>query len=496
MRQLPKYLIAGIAVLISVVFWFSRRQMPAQAEPGATPGSLILLASPGRVEGQGQTISLGAAADGVVKAVFVTEGQHVTEGTVLAEIDCDDLKAGIDQARALAESARQSRIRLLRGHRDEEREAAAQNTAAAQSVLNQSQEHYERIASLYQTDSVARDLLEQTKRDYEVAQANYQMYRAEQDLVDAEPLPEEKSKADADVAAAEKNVQATMEKLRKCAVRAPFSGTVLKSMARVGEAYSTLLPRPLFSFADDSGRRVKAEVDEWDVGKVKVGERAIVSADGFPGRQFEGRVIEMAHIMGRKSVLSGDPAEKADRDVLEVTIELDQSAKELPVGLRITAQFLNATNKTEISNPPLDSKSPEQANGIKQGRAQSSIDQDFDHSVFSTTTEAHSQSPIQPAAPVKSALDASSRRTAKIPPQLPTPPTNGVIKLQVAAMENQDSAWTLAQELQRKNFPAFVVHAGADTYYHVQVGPYADARSAASARQKLEAQGFQSIIRR
>jgi hypothetical protein len=43
--------------------------------------------------------------------------------------------------------------------------------------------------------------------------------------------------------------------------------------------------------------------------------------------------------MGRKSVLSGDPAEKADRDILEVIIELDQSANELPVGLRVTAQF-------------------------------------------------------------------------------------------------------------------------------------------------------------
>jgi hypothetical protein len=43
--------------------------------------------------------------------------------------------------------------------------------------------------------------------------------------------------------------------------------------------------------------------------------------------------------MGRKSVLSGDPAEKADRDVLEVIIELDQSAKELPVGLRVTVQY-------------------------------------------------------------------------------------------------------------------------------------------------------------
>jgi HlyD family secretion protein len=339
MRHFSRFVIAGLVVIVPVLFWFSRRQEPARAEQKAVPGSLVLLASPGRVEGQGETISMGAAADGVVKAVLVTDGQKVTEGTILAVLGCDDLKAEIDRAKAEAESARQSRIRVLRGHREEEREAAAQNTAAAQAVLNQAQEHFRRMDTLNQKEEVARDVFEQAKRDYEVAQANYQNSRDEEELVKAEPLPEEKAKADADVAAAERSISVAIEKLQKCTIRAPISGTVLKVMARAGESYSTLVPRPLFSLADDSSRRVRAEVDEWDVGKVKLGQRAIVSADGFPGRQFEGRVIALAHVMGRRSVLSGDPAEKADRDILEVIIELDQSADELPIGLRVTAQF-------------------------------------------------------------------------------------------------------------------------------------------------------------
>src|ERR1700677_1860090 len=120
-------------------------------------------------------------------------------------------------------------------------------------------------------------------------------------------------------------------------------------MAKSGESYSTLLPRPLVSFADDSMRRVRAEVDEWDIGKVKIGQRVIVTADGFPGQRFPGRVVDLAHVMGRKSVLSGDPAEKADRDILEVVVELDPAASELPVGLRITTQFLNSVGKGGLS---------------------------------------------------------------------------------------------------------------------------------------------------
>lgn len=53
-----------------------------------------------------------------------------------------------------------------------------------------------------------------------------------------------------------------------------------------------------------------------------------------------GRVSSTGSQMGRKKVRTGDPAEKADRDVLEVLIDLDEKDKACVVGLRITAQFI------------------------------------------------------------------------------------------------------------------------------------------------------------
>lgn len=78
------------------------------------------------------------------------------------------------------------------------------------------------------------------------------------------------------------------------------------------------------------------------------------------------------------------------------------------------------------------------------------------------------------------------------PPLVP----RGAIVLQVAAMARQPDAVSLAQALQQKKFPAFVLPPGADRYYRVQVGPYTDAQSADLARQKLESQGFKAITRR
>jgi DedD protein len=72
----------------------------------------------------------------------------------------------------------------------------------------------------------------------------------------------------------------------------------------------------------------------------------------------------------------------------------------------------------------------------------------------------------------------------------------GAIVLQVAAMARQADAVALAQALQQKKFPAFVLPPGANRYYRVQVGPYLDAQSADLARQRLETQGFKAITRR
>jgi cell division septation protein DedD len=68
--------------------------------------------------------------------------------------------------------------------------------------------------------------------------------------------------------------------------------------------------------------------------------------------------------------------------------------------------------------------------------------------------------------------------------------------LQVAALTVEKDALKIAQELQQKNFPAFVLAPGADHYYRVQVGPFTDAKSADKARAALEKEGFKPIVKR
>src|SRR4029077_4136234 len=65
----------------------------------------------------------------------------------------------------------------------------------------------------------------------------------------------------------------------------------------------------------------------------------------------------------------------------------------------------------------------------------------------------------------------------------------GSYTLQVAALRRESDALSLAAHLQKKRFPAFVVSPQGDKYYRVNVGPYADQKSADAARKGLEGAG-------
>jgi DedD protein len=71
----------------------------------------------------------------------------------------------------------------------------------------------------------------------------------------------------------------------------------------------------------------------------------------------------------------------------------------------------------------------------------------------------------------------------------------GTYVLQVAALRKEADAQAIAASLLKKKFPAFVVSPTSDKYFHVQVGPYSDAKSAEAAKKGLENAGFKAIVK-
>jgi cell division septation protein DedD len=105
--------------------------------------------------------------------------------------------------------------------------------------------------------------------------------------------------------------------------------------------------------------------------------------------------------------------------------------------------------------------------------------------------------PVKAEVPVKTPAAPAKNNGSLRPVALNTPPIpKGAAVLQVAALVREADALALAQALQQKKFPAFVLTPGDDHFYRVQVGPYGDPQSANAARHALETQGFKSIVKR
>src|SRR6266403_2699868 len=143
MTARSRWAIGGSAiflVIMAVAFLGSTRSrnaVQARGTPSDSAAGTVAFASPGRVEGASETTQVGAAADGILKVVYVKEDQFVKRGTLLGEIACDDLQPALQTAMAEADSARQARARLLRGARDEEKKIASEKTSAARATFEE-----------------------------------------------------------------------------------------------------------------------------------------------------------------------------------------------------------------------------------------------------------------------------------------------------------------------------------------------------------------------
>ena len=126
--------------------------------------------------------------------------------------------------------------------------------------------------------------------------------------------------------------------LDKMTVRAPIDGTVLQVNVRAGELVSPGSPQPPLLLADLSALCVRAELDERDLGSVKVGQAVTVRAAAFPGREFEGSVSSIAPLVEPGRLEPPGSRNQTDVDVVRVMVGLTGSG-ELTIGMKADVYF-------------------------------------------------------------------------------------------------------------------------------------------------------------
>lgn len=334
-------LIVGLgAFLLSASLVLASRRAHESAAPKATTGSgaFLLVAGPGRVEPASEDIKIGSELSGRLKVVNVEEGDAIHRGEVLAELENADYRAQVESARANVIAKEAVLRKVMNGARHQERAEAWSTVNEAKAVTENAKSELRRRQELFSAGVVSREELDRYAREADVAQAKYEAAVQQHALVDDRAREEDQALAEADLKLAHAQLEESQARYDKTFIRSPIEGTVLRKHHRSGESVSnsSTVPDPVLTIGDRKTLRVRVDVDETDVSKVNVGQKAYVTADAFGNQKFWGQVIRVGQQLGPKNVRTDEPTEKVDTKILETLVELD-AGSHLPDGLRVDA---------------------------------------------------------------------------------------------------------------------------------------------------------------
>lgn len=307
------------------------------------------LAARGRVEGAtSQDIKLASRIVGRLKEVTVFDGDPVHKSQVVAVLENDDLKAQVDQARANLMRAQAELEKLQNGARPEERDATRAAMEEAQAAADNARQNYQRSQKLFKEGGIiSQAVLDQAERDAKMSQARLESARQNYKLIMAPPRFEDVTAAQAQVELARAQLAQAQDNYDNTFVRSPVDGVVVKRYMNPGESISyESLYQPIVSVSDTTRLMVRAEIDETDIGKIQLGQRAEIRCDAFHGQTFYGRVVRISGGLGKKKIQTDNPTEKVDTDVLESLVEVD-SGSPLRVGLRVDV-YVQLARKDDV----------------------------------------------------------------------------------------------------------------------------------------------------
>ena len=203
------------------------------------------------------TIEVGTQVSGTVAKIYVDYNSTVKQGQLLAELDPSLFQANVDQSSAKLNNAKAS-------------------LAKAKATLAYKKNNYQRYKHLYEKNYVSKD-------DVELALSNYLQAQADVTANQAE------------VSAASASLENNLTNLRYSKITSPVDGTVISRAVDVGQTVAASFNTPtLFEVAKDLTKmQIETSVSEADIGKIKVGQHAQYTLDGYQDKIFEGEVTQV-----------------------------------------------------------------------------------------------------------------------------------------------------------------------------------------------------------
>ena len=291
----------------------------ATAERGTIARSVV---ATGKIEPITK-VEIKSKANGIIKLLPVEVDQEVEAGTVLVELDRENLMARVREARATLQGARAAHLAAEANLEKSRVEAEGPEVEFAKRT-------HERAKSLFERKLIAQHELEEARTQLD--QAENRRRAAESQLSVAKAHV---SEAAANVAQTQAAVERAEEELANATIRAPIRGRILARDIEIGSPVSSILnmgaaATPVITMGDISHVFVRGRVDETEIGNLRLGQPARIRVETFKERTFQGKVTQISP-MG---------VEKDNVTNFEVRVSIENPGHELKANMTANAEIV------------------------------------------------------------------------------------------------------------------------------------------------------------
>jgi HlyD family secretion protein len=273
-------------------------------------------------------VNISADTMGRVTDLAVEEGDRVTKGQFLLQIDPRNLRSAVQRTEASLAAA-SSQVEQLR--------VAIESSKVA---LKQAEDNYTRQQNLWKGGLTTRETLERSESDLKLRQADL---RSQEQQLRTQELRKDSESATAESARFD---------LSKVRIESPIAGIVTRRNIEEGETVviGTMnnAGTVLLTIADMSIIEAEVEVDETDIPSVRFGQPAKVTIDAMPGQTFMGKVTEI----GNSPIQAATGTQASTQATnFKVVVTLDKEIPEVRPGFTCTAEITTAVRDNAIAVP-------------------------------------------------------------------------------------------------------------------------------------------------
>jgi HlyD family secretion protein len=358
----------AVALGLAVLAARTGEQESARAgRPEAADGKRWQTVAPGRVEPVSGTIKIAAPAMGVIAQVLVKVDDKVFAGEPLVRLVDTEARARLAAAdaqvafrlrarneesapaaspprarpapRARPTPRQQGEVAVANADKGAARRRAEDALADADKAVMEAQAALDKAVVDRRSGAASNAAVEAARAALGRARERQQQQKAELRRIKADPGTSLPTFAEGQVNVARAEAAAAAAEIERLTIRAPIAGTVLQVNAKPGELAAPSNAQPLLVIGDVSALRVRAELDERDLGEIKIGQPAVIRADAFRGRDFAGKVSFIAPIVEPARINSARGQRNVtDVDVVEVLVDVAQPDL-LAVGMKVDVYF-------------------------------------------------------------------------------------------------------------------------------------------------------------